>query len=424
MALTLAGCGLDADADALLEDDAYAYVTSRAYRRAVLERDLIVVAGAEGAGAGPVYAALRLAHYAKPEPDPQSWDELPVSDRSTLPLTVEAAAKLALDPALPVLGFGPPLAEGLEPWALPETRAQWVALGERVFFEQPMSLSPALTRALRDGADLRDYGVIEHDGAYVGVRLVAQDNRAQIGLSCAICHASVGEDGLLSGIRANRDFDLGRLRVDYAGGDASLAALGPGRSDVQVDGTFNPYAFPDFGGIADMHFLHHTANWHNRGVATLAIRVETVFMTSGGARSRPPRVLMWALAQYLRSLPAPPPLRKTAAPSPASERGRLLFREQGCVACHRPPLYSSSERVTLEQVGTDMAAGLSPVRGTGYWRVPSLRGVGGNAPYLHHGAFATLEAMFDGQRDEPGHEFGLGLDAGDRADLLAFLRTL
>ena len=78
----------------------------------------------------------------------------------------------------------------------------------------------------------------------------------------------------------------------------------------------------------------------------------------------------------------------------------------------------------LFRSGTDPAAGTSPGRGTGYWRIPSLRGVGGNAPYLHHGAFPTLEAMFTPGREEPGHTFGLDLDAAERADLIAFLRTI
>ena len=108
----------------------------------------------------------------------------------------------------------------------------------------------------------------------------------------------------------------------------------------------------------------------------------------------------------------------------ASERGRAVFEAEGCDVCHTPPLYTASEPVELERIGTDSAAGASPARGTGSWRVPSLRGVGGNAPYLHHGAFATLEAMFEPGRDEPGHEFGLGLTSDERADLIAFLRTI
>lgn len=408
-----------------LSDDPLAYIGSATYRRAVLERDLV--------DPEPIYARVRLRHYSLGHE--RGWERLPIIDWPTLALTVEHAASIAATKRLPELDFGPPLAAAFgsedAPTNLPETHDEWVALGERVFFEYPMSIAPVVGRVLRAGADLRDYGVIEHEGAYVGVRLGSFDGHARVALTCAICHASVGDDGVVSGIRANRAYDLGRLRLDHGGAherqlvDATraedLAKLGPGRSDVQRDQEFNPYAFPDFGGIADMTYLHHTANWYQRGVATLAIRVETVFMTRGRVSDRPPRVLMWALAEYLRSLPPPPPVAEVSA---QSERGRLVFEAEGCADCHEPPVYSSSQRSTLDEIGTDPAAGLSRLRGTGHWRVPSLRGVGGNAPYLHHGAFATLEQMFEPSREEPGHRYGLDLDAEGRADLLAFLRTI
>ncbi|MFO7562472.1 MAG: c-type cytochrome [Enhygromyxa sp.] len=421
--LALAACERGSRADAALDlaDDPHAFVTNRAYRRAILERDLV--------SPEPIYAKIRLSRYATE--DPRAWDTAPEVDWPTLPITPEAAAELAATGRMPSLEFGPPLGEGIGPDSLPATREEWIALGERVFFEYPMSFAPSLGRALRAGADLRDYGVIVHDDAYVGVRFAKIDNRTRVAVTCASCHASVDAEGWLSGVRANRRFDLGRLRLDHGGhaehhgvdttAREDLARLGPGRSDVQNDGEFNPYAFADFGGIADMPYLHHTANWHNRGVATLAIRVETVFVRDGRVRRRPPRALMWALAEYLRSLPPPPP---SAGPSEASERGRAVFEAEGCDACHTPPLYTSSERPELGQIGTDTAAGASSARGTGIWRVPSLRGVGGNGPYLHHGAFSTLEAMFEPGREEPGHQFGLELDPDERADLLAFLRTI
>ncbi|PRP95126.1 hypothetical protein [Enhygromyxa salina] len=412
-----------------LDDDPHAYITSAAYRRGILERDLV--------DPEPIYARVRLRHYSLDHA--RGWDRAPITDWSTLPLTREQAAQIAETKRLPRVEFGATLGAGFgteqAPTGLPETREAWIALGERVFFEYPMGVAPVLGRALRDGVDLRDYGVLEgvleHEGAYVGVRLAEHEGHTRIVTTCASCHASRGADGVVSGIRANREFDLARLRLEHGGAheaqlvDATRAEdlhkLGPGRSDVQHDDVFNPYAFPDFGGIVDMPYLHHTANWYHRGVASLAIRVETVFMTHGRASARPPRVLMWALAEYLRSLPPPPPV---AQPSAQSELGRQVFMAEGCDTCHTPPLYTSELRVSLDEMGTDRSAGDSPLRGTGYWRVPSLRGVGGNAPYLHHGAFATLEQMFDPARSEPGHRYALDLQPNERAQLLAFLHTI
>ena len=408
-----------------LDDDPRAFVTSAAYRRGVLERDLV--------DPEPIYARARLRRYSKDSP--RGWDGLPIRDWASAPLTQADAAFIERERQLPEVELGPTLGSSYgteDAPELPTNEAEWIALGERVFFEFPMSIAPWIGRALREGSDLRDYGILVHDEAYVGVRLTELEGKRRVAVTCAICHASLDAEGQPSGVRANRHYDLGALRLAHGGARATqlvdatsaedLGELGPGRSDVQRDKAFNPYAFPDFGGIADKPYLHHTANWHNRGTATLAIRIETVFM--GGSRenrNRPPRVLMWALATYLRSLPPPPPV---AAPSEQSRRGEQVFAREGCDTCHSPPLYTSDTRVPLDELGTDDAAGTSPIRGTGHWRVPSLRGVGGNAPYLHHGALATLDALFDPKRSEPGHQFGLELDADERADLLAFLRTI
>jgi hypothetical protein len=200
-----------------------------------------------------------------------------------------------------------------------------------------------------------------------------------------------------------------------------LDRLGPGRTDLLSDGEFNPYAFPDFGGIVDMPYLLQNANWFHTGTATLAVRCETLFITAINESRRPPRVLTWALAAYLRSLPAPAP---TSPGGPEAARGAEIFEAAGCEECHTPPLFTSDRQVTLAEVGTDPSAGASDVRWTGHYRIPSLRGVGRAAPYLHHGAFATLEAMFDPERTESGHVFGLELDAAERADLIAFLRSI
>jgi hypothetical protein len=81
-------------------------------------------------------------------------------------------------------------------------------------------------------------------------------------------------------------------------------------------------------------------------------------------------------------------------------------------------------------------------KGTGYYKVPSLKGVWYRGHYLHDGSVTTLEEMFNparllsdfvptgfipfGQKTRAvsGHEFGLKLPRDDKAALLAFLRSL
>ncbi|MBM3760320.1 MAG: hypothetical protein FJW36_08750 [Acidobacteria bacterium] len=92
-------------------------------------------------------------------------------------------------------------------------------------------------------------------------------------------------------------------------------------------------------------------------------------------------------------------------------------------------------------VGTDPELAMQTRRGTGYYRVPSLRGVWYRGPFEHSGSVATLEDWFDEKRLKAdyvptgyrgmtptravaGHEFGLKLKPQEKAALIAFLKTL
>jgi len=93
-------------------------------------------------------------------------------------------------------------------------------------------------------------------------------------------------------------------------------------------------------------------------------------------------------------------------------------------------------------VGTDPGLALATRKGTGYYKVPSLKGIWYRGHYLHDGSVASLEEMFDPDRLKEthksggwsppgidkraikGHEFGLRLPAEERVELIAFLRTL
>jgi cytochrome c peroxidase len=94
------------------------------------------------------------------------------------------------------------------------------------------------------------------------------------------------------------------------------------------------------------------------------------------------------------------------------------------------------------RVGTDPTLTMETRRGTGYYKVPSLRGVWYRGPFEHNGSVATLEDWFDPKRLQAdfvptgwqyprgtpravkGHEFGLTLSESDRGALIAFLKTL
>jgi hypothetical protein len=122
-----------------------------------------------------------------------------------------------------------------------------------------------------------------------------------------------------------------------------------------------------------------------------------------------------ALAAWLESL-APP------AVSPAAGRAAALF-EARCAGCHAPPGYAGPP-VALAVVGTDPSVGRSADRGTGGYRVPSLRGVGTRGRLLHDGSVPDVATLLDPDRVVAGHRFGVDLPAADRAALAAWVAAL
>jgi hypothetical protein len=93
-------------------------------------------------------------------------------------------------------------------------------------------------------------------------------------------------------------------------------------------------------------------------------------------------------------------------------------------------------------VHTDPGLALATRKGTGYYKIPSLKGVWYRGHYLHDGSVASLEELFDPDRLKDthipggwsppgvptrairGHEFGLSLTLTEREELIAFLKTL
>ena len=129
-------------------------------------------------------------------------------------------------------------------------------------------------------------------------------------------------------------------------------------------------------------------------------------------------------------------------PAQLSERGRAVFSREGCNACHTAPLYTSNKltpasefhvpaehlkryAIVNRSVGTDPELAMRTRKGTGYYKIPSLKGVWYRGPFQHAGAVQTLDDWFDPARLQrvPGHPFGLTLTAEDRRALIAFLET-
>jgi hypothetical protein len=257
-------------------------------------------------------------------------------------------------------------------------------------------------------------------------------------------------------------------RADY---DELLAANVRGGALPRWNGSFHyPAKIPDLIGIKDRKYIDHTATHLNRGVGDLmryAALVSWAESTDFGTHkmltessalpvSRRSDEMLYALSLYIQSLEPPPnpnPVDKDAI------AGEKIFRREGCAGCHVPPLYTNNKLTpaqgfqppknlpaTLDvlpvSVGTDPGLALNTRKGTGYYKVPSLKGVWYRGHYLHDGSVASLEEMFNPDRlsdahvpggySPPGvkarairgHEFGLKLNSPERAQLIAFLRTL
>ncbi|MEZ6038364.1 MAG: hypothetical protein R3F29_12850 [Planctomycetota bacterium] len=248
----------------------------------------------------------------------------------------------------------------------------------------------------------------------------------------------------------------------------------PGATFDRFNGSpFFTTRMADLRGIGHRRYLDATATHRNRSpedLARYAILVEYAEPGVFGAHRLIPRetferdrrraddAAMYALALYLYSLEVPP------SPHPQDEqtrRGAQVFAEEGCKRCHEPPHYTNNRLVPVpgfeppaEQVqrwqlqvmdrtvDTDPGLATRTRKGTGYYKVPSLRGLWYRDLLGHDGSITSLEQWFDEarlsadyqpsgwrgpgvtHRAVPGHEFGLDLDAADKAALIAFLRTL
>jgi hypothetical protein len=230
---------------------------------------------------------------------------------------------------------------------------------------------------------------------------------------------------------------------------------------------------PDLIGVKDRLYLDATATHRNRGpedIARYGILVTDADDGSVGPytfmpdevrrlRTRHSDDAMYALAMHIDSLQPP---KNPNAPNDQSSRGEQVFTRSGCGTCHTPPLYTNNKLVPVDgftridhpqsppasdvmvgaRLGLDPGLATKTRKGTGYYKVPSLKGLWYRETLEHSGSIASLEEWFDPARTRadyrskgwnppgvktravPGHPFGLNLAAEDKRALIAFLRTL
>jgi hypothetical protein len=252
----------------------------------------------------------------------------------------------------------------------------------------------------------------------------------------------------------------------------AMQAISPGSCARQGSSIFFPTRIPDLIGVKDRRFLDSTGLFQQRDIGDLmryaALNQGADLLSEYGSfrpkgelpdplkESRYSDEQLYALALFVYSLK--PPLNPNKFDALAA-RGQRVFKQEGCAGCHTPPLYTNNMLTPVDgfkvapehqelfdilpiSVGTDPTLALQTRRGTGYYKVPSLKGVWYRGPFEHNGSVATLEDWFDPRRLEDnyiptgfrgygvssrpvkGHRFGLDLSLDDRRALIAFLKTL
>ncbi|HMB64051.1 MAG TPA: hypothetical protein VKN36_13310 [Eudoraea sp.] len=339
-------------------------------------------------------------------------------------------------------------------------------------------------------------------------------------LACANCHSRVTENGdVIIGAQGNHAFNSGfgyfmkkfNIPVDPVNHDfvlmtgtpwvdnrelimgrtqqeviASLMACPLGAMSRQGTAFDLPIRVPSLIGIRDIKYLDHTGLMLHRGPADLmryaALNQGMDLLTSydgfipmgdndfselpgtkewknafGYDPFRYSDAQLYALTQYIYSLK--PPENPNHFPKELLDRGERVFKEEGCVTCHSPPLYTNNMLTPVNgfnppethfekydifnvSVETDSVSALYSRRGTGYYKIPSLLGLWYRGPFFHNGELATLEDVLDPARLKDdyvptgfkpanmttravkGHDFGMELSKEDKEALIAFLKSL
>jgi len=268
-----------------------------------------------------------------------------------------------------------------------------------------------------------------------------------VGITCAICHSTV-DNSVAMGIGnrldgwPNRDLNPGAIiALSPALTSAQKAVYnswGPGRFDPRfnVDGINGPVLIPPAYGLKGVGFETYTGDgpisyWNNY-VAVLEMGGHGNFSDPRlgiNIVQEPDQVTpkLPELLRYQLSLSAPPP-PAGSFDQMAAKRGQALFQSKaGCAACHIPPTFTdvlAGPNPNVPLLHDAAEVGVDPLyaqrSATKQYRTTPLRALWQHAPYFHDGSAPTLDAVvnhYDAQ-------FGLGLTAKQKADLVEYLKSL
>ena len=250
--------------------------------------------------------------------------------------------------------------------------------------------------------------------------------------ACAICHQAghgwsnsepraIGDGGHMLAFKSPTLLDVGTLdRFGWTGRFASVAA-------VTTFAITSP---------TNMGLPLSDATDRLRRNAAYAEPFKAAFGSDGIDDGR----ILRALGAYVSSLRADTPFDHWVAGDQAAigddaKRGFAIFTGKGrCAECHSGASLTDGSYHDIGSSTDDLGRGKTfktSVKLQYAFKTPSLRGVADRAPYLHDGSRATLKDVVDlydrGGIERPSRADvirPLHLSANEKADLVAFLKTL
>src|SRR5881409_734115 len=276
----------------------------------------------------------------------------------------------------------------------------------------------------------------------VEAQVTADRHIKRLGITCALCHSTVdnsvapGVGRRLDGL-PNRDLNVGTIVALSPVLPATVKAVfnswGPGKYDAEFnrDGINSPVAIPPALGLRNVALETYTAegpvSYWNNYVAVTQMHGHGSFsdpVLGIDIQQTPDRVtpVLPVLRAYQLSLGTPPPPSGSFDPT-AAARGQAVFNTTArCASCHIPSLAFTD--VNLGILHDPAETGMDPVRASRLknhrYRTTPLRALWQHPPYFHDGSAATLPDVVE----HYDRVFGLGLSPQQKADLVAYLKSL
>ena len=255
-------------------------------------------------------------------------------------------------------------------------------------------------------------------------------------VACAFCHnpfagfadprqTSIGVDGKIGGRQAPTVFNTGFNRVQFWDGRAGSLeeqAIGPIQNPIEMGETHEHVVakLKKIKGYQDQFKAVFGTDVNLQGIAESIAAYERTVISGNSAFDK-----------YV--------MGNQQAMDVAAVRGMALFKGKArCLLCHGGPNLTDNRfhNLGVPQVGP-LAEDLGRYNIThqesdkGAFKTPTLRSIAETAPYMHDGAFKTLEEVVDFLDQGGGANAHLsplvkklGLTADEKADLVAFLKAL